>query len=503
MWLLSYCTLLYNQCVSSFIRKVKTGSGATAVQIVCKKGRKVVAIKHIGSAHNDTELKLLIALAYTKQHEGQIPLDFPKEQTKEIYLEAAYSRVLWDILNYAYRKIGFDCIADSVFKQLVIARIIEPTSKLDTIRVLSNLGLEVPSNTAIHRSLKNANDNAYRNTLSQTCFNHVESAALTLLLYDVTTLYFEVQREDEFRKPGLSKERRLEPQVTIGLLTDSTGFPLEIQSFEGNRAEVKTIIPVLQGFKERHGTEDITVTADAAMLSSANIEALESLGYHYIIASKLAKTPYYITEYMAENDAVLEDGQIFESCNTISLNGRQTKRRTIYQYRRKRAVLDLSNIEKTITKAQKIIDHKADIKRNRFVTITEDVRKLNLALIEEARRKAGIKGYITDLDIPPQQIIDYYHQLFLIEKAFRMSKSDLKARPIFHRKQDSIDAHLTIVFAALAVAHYIESCTGLSIKKVVRTLEAVRSGIICVDGVKYEAKPTITDAVATIIEKLS
>lgn len=285
------------------------------------------------------------------------------------------------------------------------------------------------------------------------------------------------------------------------MLVDSSGFPLEIQSFEGNHAEVKTIVPVLAGFKERHGLSDITVTADAAMLSAGNIEVLERLGYHYIIGSKLTKTPYEIEVHLS-GDENFEDGQIFETGKTVTIDGKRTKRREIFQYRQKRAALDLLNIDKTVAKAQKIIDKKADIKRNRFLKITGDKREINLVLIEEARRRAGIKGYITDLAIPAQQVIDAYHQLFQVEKSFRMSKSDLKARPIFHHKRHSIEAHLTIVFTALAVARHIEAQTGISIKKFVKTLEPVRTGIVSVGSETFELKPEIPNAVLSLLERL-
>ena len=489
--------------MSSFIRKVKTKSGATAVQIVYKEGRKVVGITHIGSAHNDAELALLVALAHRRKvHEGQIALDLPDGRELDIRLVASYSRLLWDTLEHVYKRIGFEAIEDSVFRQLVLARIIEPTSKLDTIRVLLDLGLDAPTNTAIHRSLRSAASADYRDVLSSACFKFVKPSALRLVLYDVTTLYFEAQKEDDYRKPGLSKERRLEPQITVGLLVDSTGFPLEIQSFEGNKAEVKTIIPVLSGFRKRHGLKDITVTADAAMLSSGNIEELERLGYHYVIASRLAKTPYEVEEYMADEGVALEDGQVFESGTTLVLNGMQTKRRVIYQYRAKRAAFDLANIDKTVAKAQKIVENKAGIKRNRFLKITGDTREINLHLVSEARRRAGIKGYVTDLDIPAQQVIDAYHQLFQVEKAFRMSKSDLKARPIFHHKREAIDAHLTIVFAALSVAREIETRTGISIKKFIRALSPIRTGIFTVSGFTYSAPPEIPENITTLLKRL-
>ena len=181
---------------------------------------------------------------------------------------------------------------------------------------------------------------------------------------------------------------------------------------------------------------------------------------------------------------------------------KRKKRRVVYQYRQKRAALDLSNIEKTLAKAQKMVEKKADIKRNRFLKIKGDKREINEALVNEARRKAGIKGYVTDLDIPAQQVINAYHSLFQVEKSFRMSKSDLKARPIFHHKRDSIEAHLTIVFTALAVARHIERLTDLSISKYVRTLKPIQTGIISIKGTLYPVKPKIPKNIQKLLESL-
>jgi len=486
----------------AYVRKVKSKSGATSVQVEYKRGRERVGITHIGTAHNDAELKLLCALAREKIHEGQVSIELCQESNVEARLKRSYSGLLWDTLKSIFDALGLNAVDDCVFEQLVLARIIEPSSKLDTIRILDGLGLETPSNTSIHHCLRRVIDQGYRETISGLCFVRFRQTALTLVLYDVTTLYFEVEKEDEYRKPGLSKERRLEPQITVGLLVDSTGFPLEIQSFEGNCAEVKTIIPVLEGFKARRGLTEITVTADAAMLSARNIEVLERLGYHYIIGSRLTKTPYAIEARLAAGSD-LEDGQIVESVKAVSISGKQAMRREIFQYRKKRAALDLTNIDKTIVKAQKMVDRKADVKRNRFLKITDDKREINLELIRQARCRAGVKGYVTDLDIPAQQVIDAYHQLFQVEKSFRMSKSDLKARPIFHHKRDSIEAHLTIVFAALAIARLIESLTGGSIRKFVHTLEPIRTGVVTVGDDTFVLKPLIPDDALAILGKLA
>lgn len=488
----------------SYIRKVKTSSGAIAVQIEHKRGRERVGIDHVGSAHTDAELEVLLSVARERLRENQLSLDLFPDEKPDLYMEGSHSELLWNTLGAVYGRLGFDALGDAVFEKLVLARIVEPTSKLDTIRVLTGLGVDAPSNTGIHRCLAACVEKDYRGELSERCLAAARPESLSLLLYDVTTLYFEVQREDGYRKPGMSKERRLEPQITVGLLVSRDGFPLEVRSFEGNRAEVKTVMEVLRGFKERHGLAEITITADAAMLSSANVRELEEMGYHYIIGSRISKVPYEIEEYAKKPGQALDDGQVFDL--EVAMNtGRGTarvKRRVVYQYREKRAKMDLMNIDKAVDKAQRMLEGKADFKRNRFLTVKGGEKVLNADLVEKSKLKAGIKGYVTDLDIPAEEVISAYHQLFQVEKSFRMSKSDLKARPIFHRKRDSIEAHLTIVFAALAVSRRIEDMTGLSIRKVIKTLEPLRTGIVSVNGSMHRIPPRVTPEAKSILESL-
>jgi hypothetical protein len=488
--------------MAGFIRKVRTGSGATAVQVVYKRGREVVGINHIGSAHSKVELDILVARAQEVKNAAQRKFDLFEGAEPELYLERSYSGLLWEVLISAYRFLGFDCIKDDIFIKLVLARIIEPTSKLDSIRVLEGLGLDAPSNTSIHRCLKRINDNEYRSVISKKCFERADPRALSLVLYDVTTLYFEIQKEDGYRKPGLSKERRLEPQITVGLLVDNKGFPLEVTSFEGNKAEVKTLVPVLQAFKLRHNLTNVTVTADSAMLSSENLSTLEELGFTYIVGSRISKCPHEIEEHIKLPGSEMKDDQIFESNIKVTIANKRTDRRAIYQYRKKRAKIDLLNIDKLLYKAQRMVEGKLDIKRNRFLKVIGEQKEINTALVDSARKRAGIKGYVTNLDIPADQVIDYYHQLFQVEKSFRIAKSDLKARPVFHHKRESIDAHLTIVFAALAIARYIETVTAVSIRRFVHTLLPIRTGVISINGTNLPLKPRMPQNVTALVKSL-
>ena len=483
----------------AYIRKVKTRSGATAVQIAYTAYGKIIRIDHIGSAHNPSELELLNALAKTRLSDGQASLLDPTPANTTILLKQSVSDVLYDTLLEQYKALGFNQLKDDDFANLVIARIVEPTSKLDTVRVLADLGLNLTSEDRLQRCLKRIITNNYRDKLAKLCFAYTsQGAGITLVLYDVTTLYFEVQKEDEYHRiPGMSKERRLEPQIIVGLLVNQNGFPLELHSFEGNKAETKTIVPVVEEFKKRHGLLGLTVVADAGMLSAANLESLTEAGYTYIVGSRLNKIPYNIAEYQKKRD--LTDNQIITSKTAIA------GQRVIYQYRAKRAALDLRNITKQIEKAEKIVSGKTTVKKAKFLSVTTKNKTLNQDLIDKAKALVGVKGYVTNLptaEASNAQIIAYYHQLWRVEQSFRMSKSDLKARPIFHHLRDSIEAHLTVVMAALAMGRVIEIKTGITTRRFVKRMRTVRSGIVVIDGKEYPAKASLPEDVDQLLHKL-
>jgi len=476
----------------AFIRKVKTKSGATAVQIAHKVAGQLTRLEHLGSAHDSKELETLISLAKERLRGNQMFL-FPDQGNKlQIKLRQSYSRLLFQVLNGQYQQLGFSQLNDSDFANLCIARIVEPTSKLDSLRVLADLGIYGLSKNQLFRCLERSVDQNYRKIISQLCFDHVASQNLNLVLYDVTTLYFEVQEEDVYRKPGLSKERRLEPQIVIGLLVDQSGFPLGLQSFAGNTAEVKTMLPVLEEFQKEHCLPKVTVVADAAMLSRTNLDTLADNGYHFIVGSRLTKIPYDIAQFQKYGSLV--DNQII-----VIQKGDY---RIIYQYREKRARLDIKNIELQVAKAKRMVNGVVPVKRNRFISLKSERRILNQTLIDKAYALAGVKGYVTNLSLTPQEIINAYRQLFEVEASFRIAKSDLKARPIFHRKRDAIEAHLTIVFASLAISRRIEKLTGVSIKRIVKIIRPIRSGTIVINGTEYPAEPEVPKDIHNLIQKL-
>lgn len=475
-----------------YIRTVKTKSGAIAVQIVSKKAGQIISLKHIGSAHSEQELQALKALAQDQLYRNQLPLFPATPRTLTLKLKQSVSTLLFRVLNQQFQKLGLDKLQDPDFIRLCVARMVEPTSKLDSLRVLADLGITGLTKDRLYRCLKRIIKGNYRTLIQQACFTATTKQALMLVLYDVTTLYFETPKADDYRKSGLSKERRLEPQIVVGLLVDQTGFPLSVHSFEGNMAETKTILPVLETFRLEHHLPKITVVADAAMMSLKNLTALAQAGYTYIVGSRLTKIPYAIAQYQKSRNLIDQE---------IVVDYRP-EYRIIYQYREKRASLDLKNIEKQVTKAQRIISGQVPAHRSKFVTVKTKEKSLNRKLLEKAYALAGIKGYVTNTKISNQKVIAAYHQLFQVEASFRMAKSDLKARPVFHRKREAIEAHLTIVLAALAAGRKIESQSKMSLKQLVKTLRPIRSGIIVLNGQEYMAEEEIPEDIHILLNKL-
>jgi len=467
---------------------VKTASGALAVQIVWSSRRGSRNIEHIGSAHDDAELEALKAAARQRLAAGQMELDLCLGSAGPAGpLQIASSRMghLWDALCQAYDTLGFSQATghDEVFRQLVLARIIEPTSKQDSLRVLEEAGVSAPSYPTLNRRLPVWAQEPWRQALSEACAAHARLGPASLVLYDVSTLYFEADQGDGFREPGFSKERRLEPQITIGLLTGQNGFPLMVSAFEGNKAETKTMLPVIEAFMATHHLPDVTVVADAGMISEANQKAIEAAGLSFILGMKIPDVPYQVAQWRREHPGQqIPDGHIFTQPWPAGPTAKRRDQVIYYQYRADRARRTLRGIDEQVAKAAKAVAGLAPVKRNRFIQLDGAVKSVNRELEARARDLAGLKGYVTNLAACPDGtpvtadfVISSYHQLWNIEKSFRMSKHDLRARPIYHRKRDSIEAHLTIVFAALAVTRFIEDRTGWSIKKFVRTARRYRT----------------------------
>lgn len=474
------------------MRKVKTSSGATAVQIARKHRGVRTIVEHIGSAHDDAQLAVLVRIAKERIAAGQLAFDLdaltPTAPAGVVpIVTGSRSRVLWELLEATYRRLGFaGAVDDDTFMKLVLARVVEPTSKADTVRVLDEVGVPAPSLRTIWRTLARCVEQDWRDKLATAAYSHAtRGGALKLVLYDVTTLYFEAEDEDALRKVGMSKERRVDPQILVGMLVTAGGFPLEVHEFTGNTAETLTLLPVLRAFQDRHQVDDVIVVADAGMLSAGNLNALEDAGFSFIVGSRISKAPYDLAEHFDKHGGVLHDGETMESKRVMGTGVNARERRVVYHYSYKRDRRDNYTLNKQIEKAQKIADGTRPLRKDRFVKLTGTRPSVDQVLVDRARQLAGLKGYVTNIPavrLAGGDVVAAYHDLFQVERSFRMAKTDLRARPMFHHEADSIHAHLTIVFTALAISRHLQDTTGISIRKIIRTLRPLRDVTISING---------------------
>jgi hypothetical protein len=338
-------------------------------------------------------------------------------------------------------------------------------------------------------------------------------------------LYFEAENEDELRKVGYSKERRVDPQIVVGLLVDRQGFPLEIGAWEGNTAETTTMIPIVKQFQARHSLSDMVVVADAGMLSASNLKDLDEAGLRFIVGSRVTKAPADLASHFRWHGDAFDDGQLIDTITPrVATRAAQAVNdvnklaepvwdpsvhtrswRAVWAYSRKRAVRDGKTLTLQENRAKAVVAGEKAARTPRFVTVKNGSQSLDEASLARARRLAGLKGYVTNIPakvLPAAEVITSYHDLWHVEASFRMSKSDLKARPIFHHTRESIEAHLTIVFAALAVARYMQDATGMSIKKIVRTLRPLQQVTVRIAGHEHLAEDTPTPAAESILKAL-
>lgn len=513
-----------------FIRKSAGRSGATKVQIAERRDGRNVILEHIGTARSDAELAVLMQRARQRLRPGQDALDLGLDDeggaARPGVITGKTSAVLWQVLTQAYTALGFDAIGDPAFRELVLARIIEPTSKADTVRVLDEIGVPHASLRTMFRSLKRCAGKEYRDTLAAACFEHACAAGdLSLCLYDVTTLYFEAEKEDDLRKVGYSKERRVDPQIVVGLLVDRNGFPLEIGCYEGDQAETATIVPMVQQFADRHGLADIVVVADAGMLSAENLTKLDEANLRFIVGSRVVKAPGDLANHFQWRGDAFTDGQVIDTITPKKVSAaakaendpaqfaepvwdRQDNPlswRAVWAYSRKRAVRDSKTLTLQQQRAQAVVDGERAPKKPRFVKTIDGTTELDQSALQRAQRLVGLKGYVTNIPastMPAAEVIAKYHDLWQVEASFRMSKTDLRARPIFHHDRDAIEAHLSIVFAALAISRHLQQQTGLSIRKIVRTLRPLQQITVRIAGHDVVAEDQLTPAAIEILDAL-
>jgi len=450
------------------VRVIKTKGDSKSVQVYhYQKGKRVI-IKHIGSGSTEHEITALQEMAkvfiadYTKQvylFEEQQPNEQDILLSQCVYLGSYYT-FLYDILRAIQHHIGYTLISDILLNDLALMRIVEPASKLRSITLMKTyFGIQ-------HRRQRYYESAPKWLELKQAIEKQTLKFAkakynfdFSMVFYDITTLYFESFTADDLRKTGFSKDGKAQqPQILVALLVTPEGFPVGYHVFSGNTFEGHTLIPVIQDFIKKHKVKNFTVVADAAMISADNIETLKQERIHYIVGARLGNLS---SELLTQIDSVLkrEDG------NNIRLE--TDKGFLICSFSKKRYKKDKHEMNKQIDKAKTLMQQPSKIKKIKFIKTDNSKACLNEELIAKTKMLLGVKGYYTDIKaniINNDTIISSYHELYRVEQAFRVTKNDLKTRPIFHFKSHTIQLHILICFMALTVSKHIEIKTGVSIR---------------------------------------
>ena len=467
-----------------FVEKKLNKSGSTSVRIMRKVHGKRKCVKVMGCSSDVDEIGLLVKRgnSWIEEHQRSVPLfEFDDEAV-------AYDKVLASLRQSQLRlvgpelvygtlfdRIGYDRVKtsnDALFRALVVTRLYHPGSKLRTAEYMERFMHQSYSSDAIYRFLdelctrdktaeqvREAKDESIgvKWQVEQVAFEHTKAVMggqVTVAFYDTSTLYFESQ-EDDVRVPGYSKDGKNEnPQVVLGLLVGTGGNPIGYELHKGNQYEGTTLLPIVKKLEKRFNLSHPIVVADSGLLSAKNIEQLEEEGYEYIIGARVRSMS------KADKEAVLKlalkDGEM----TSLTIKDR----RHVISMSAKRAKKDARDREKGIKRLEKRFANgkitKASVNNrgyNRFLTLQgETTVTIDQDKIAEDARLDGLKGYVTNSKIKDKEIVENYRNLSFIERAFRMNKTDLAIRPIYHRLFNRIEAHVCICFTAYTILLELE-----------------------------------------------
>lgn len=307
-------------------------------------------------------------------------------------------------------------------------------------------------------------DESMRDKVQQVSVEHttrILGRRIGLVFYDVTALYFESSKEDGLRATGFSKDgKTAETQIVLGLLVSIDGYPLAYSIFNGSQYEGRTMIPVIDDFVRRFSLTDFIIVADSGLLTRKNIDLLKAAGYKFILGGRIKKECSQVLDWVMSLD------KMEERLNETVVN---TDERIIVSYSAKRAAKDAHNRDKGVQRLRKAYSSgkvtKQNINRrgyNKFLVIENDIAvNIDQDKIAEDARWDGLKSYVTNTSLPAAEVIRQYHGLWVVERAFRISKGTLETRPIFHFTERRIEAHICICFMAYKVYKELERILGI------------------------------------------
>jgi transposase len=453
-----------------FVRRLKHKNGRTYIQVVSKDYGKYKVIKSFGSVDSIEAVDLLYQKAsdWLKKTKGTAEIDFDNEvsmYTDILNNITSHKLVGIDlVLGKIFDEIGFNQIDDELFKDLVLYRLVYPKSKLKTAEYLYRYAQKTYSEDDIYRYLDKL-FSTQKDKVQKISFEHTQKilgTQISVVFYDVTTVYFEIDNEDDLRKTGFSKEgKHQNPQIVLGLLVSKNGYPLAYDIFEGNKFEGHTMLPVIDAFKIKYKLKQLVIVADSGLLSTNNIEELQAKHYEFILGARIKSETKTIKQKVLSLKLKNGESEIIEKDDL----------KLIITYTDNRAKKDKYNREKGLKKLEKQIKTgkltKANINNrgyNKYLKLEGEVEvKIDQEKFNQDAKWDGLKGYITNTRLTKDEILENYHHLWQIEKAFRIAKTDLKIRPIYHRKKERIEAHICLTFVAYKV--YKELERQLKIKK--------------------------------------
>lgn len=428
---------------------IGVGEELSEIELLCQQGRKWIEVQ---SGKRDIF------------RENQIALE--EKQVTECFLSNVENILLNGtqlILNQVFRLTGFDAIDNDILKHLVVARIIQPSSKAGTVDYLKSYYNQDVYLHKIYRYLDKLH-NTQQELIQQISVAHTKKilgGRIGLVFYDVTTLYFETDQGDGFRETGFSKDGKHSlPQVVLGLLVSQDGYPLSYSLFSGSQYEGRTMIPMVEDFVNRFDLDDFVVVADSGLMNKSNVSLLESGGYKYIIGARIKNETEEIKQWILSLE--MQDGEFNEK--------EKAGIRLIVGYSENRAKKDRYNRAKGIKRLQKAYKSgnitKENINKrgyNKFLEISDNVKvSINQEKIVEDEKWDGLKGYITNTFLPAEQVYKQYNGLWVIERAFRVTKGTLEIRPMFHFTPKRIEAHVCICFVAFKVYKELERILKVS-----------------------------------------
>jgi transposase len=473
-----------------YVRRKKNKTGTTSVHLVQKINHKQVHVKTLGFASDEAALKKLESKAKEQIElltgQSGLPFTYPEDEKHLAQLRASIQSiepsVCVQLLEQLFNEIGFGEIGDPLFKHLVIMRLLYPVSKLKTVEYLSRHYQIDYDIDAVYRYMDKLHDD-HQQQLQQISFNHTKELLgdqLSVVFYDVTTLYFEAEAEDDVRKMGYSKDGKAQnPQIVLGLLVSAGGYPLAYEMFDGNTFEGKTMMPVIESFKKSYGLTRLVIIADAGLLSTQTIKQLIDGQYEFVLGARIKNETEAIKKQILSSG--LGDGQsrVIEKDNGLKLIISYAKSRADKdQYNRTRGLQKLQALLNSGKLSKKHINNRGYnkyLKLEGEITVTIDHDKF-----KQDAQWDGLKGYLTNTSQPKETVIDHYKNLWQIEKAFRISKTDLRVRPIYHRLKKRIKSHLNIAFCSYKLYKELErqlklKNVSLSVEKAIEVMKSIYS----------------------------